>query len=114
MLDEYKAVIENGTWKIVDCPPDVKPIRCKWVYRIKYNPYRTIDKYKERLVAKGFAQQKGLIMKKLLHQQQSGTQFKWYLHYHLKKDGKYINGCQKCLPQWIFAGRSIYDSTSWF
>jgi hypothetical protein len=60
MFDEYKTVIENGTWTLVDSPPDVKLIRCKWVYRIKYKTNGTIDKYKARLVAKGFAQQEGI------------------------------------------------------
>ena len=35
MQSEYDAVMKNQTWKIVDCPHDVKPIGCKWVYRIK-------------------------------------------------------------------------------
>jgi hypothetical protein len=55
MVAEYQAVIDNNTWKLVDFPPSVKPIRCKWVYRIKYNQHGKIDKYKARLVAKGFA-----------------------------------------------------------
>jgi hypothetical protein len=33
MVDEYDSVIANGTWKLVDCPIDVKPIDCKWVYK---------------------------------------------------------------------------------
>ena len=46
--------------KIVDCPHDVKPIGCKWVYIIKYKANGDIDKYKERLVEKGFAQKEGI------------------------------------------------------
>jgi hypothetical protein len=56
MINEYDSVLANGTWNLVDCPPDVKPIGCKWVYQIKYKPNGKIDKYKERLVAKGFSQ----------------------------------------------------------
>jgi hypothetical protein len=56
MVEEYQAVIDNNTWKLVDCPTSVKPIGCKWVYIIKYNQHGEIDKYKARLVAKGFAQ----------------------------------------------------------
>jgi hypothetical protein len=54
MVEEYQVVIDNNTWKLVDCPTGVKPIGCKWVYRIKYNQHGEIDKYKARLVAKGF------------------------------------------------------------
>jgi hypothetical protein len=60
MVEEYQAVIDNNTWKLVDCPTSVKPIGCKWGYRIKYNQHGEIDKYKAQLVAKGFAQQEGI------------------------------------------------------
>jgi hypothetical protein len=52
MVDEYDLVIANGTWKLVDCPTNVKPIDCKWVYRIKYKANGEVDKYKARLVQK--------------------------------------------------------------
>ena len=60
MVEEYKAVIDNNTWKLVDCPANVKPIGCKWVCRIKCNQKGELEKYKARLVAKGFAQQEGI------------------------------------------------------
>ena len=60
MIDEYRSVIDNHTWKLVDCPPNVKLIGRKWVYRVKYNQNGELDKYKARLVAKGFAQQEGI------------------------------------------------------
>jgi len=56
MQCEYDAVIKNQIRKIVECPNYVKPIGCKWVYRIKYKANGEIDKYKARLVTKGFAQ----------------------------------------------------------
>eukprot|EP00253_Pinus_taeda_P004078 PITA_04078 len=60
MIEEYQAIIDNNTWKLVDCPSNLKPIGCKWVYRIKYNQKGELEKYKARLVAKGFAQQEGI------------------------------------------------------
>ena len=30
MIEEYRVVIDNNTWKLVDCPQNVKPIGCKW------------------------------------------------------------------------------------
>ena len=60
MVEEYQAVIDSNTWKLVDCPANVKPIGCKWVYRIKYNQNGELEKYKAQLVAKGFSQQEGI------------------------------------------------------
>jgi hypothetical protein len=60
MINEYDLVLSNGTWNLVDCLHDINTIDCKWVYRVKYKPNGKIDKYKERLVAKGFSQQEGI------------------------------------------------------
>ncbi|GKA56164.1 indole-3-acetic acid-amido synthetase GH3.17 [Tanacetum coccineum] len=41
-------------------PKDVKPISCKWVYKIKRRTNGSVERYKARLVARGFSQQYGL------------------------------------------------------
>ena len=38
----------------------MKPISCKWVYKVKTRPDGSIERYKARLVARGFSQQDGL------------------------------------------------------
>jgi len=45
---------------MVSLPPGHKPIGCRWVYKIKYNSYRTIEQYKARLVAKGCTKVEGI------------------------------------------------------
>lgn len=55
MKKEYAALIKNGTWTLVDPPAGVKPIRWKWVYTVKYKADGSLDKYKARLLAKGYA-----------------------------------------------------------
>ena len=60
MQKEYDALINNGTWKLVDPPLGTKPIGCKWVYKNKYKANASLDKHKARLVAKGFAWKEGV------------------------------------------------------
>lgn len=55
-----------GTYELVQCPPDCKPIGCKWVFRLKRNATGAIVKYKAQLVAQGFAQKPASIMSKHL------------------------------------------------
>ena len=49
-------LIAAGTWILVDLPLGKRPITCKWVFKVKYNPDGTVDKFKARLVARGFSQ----------------------------------------------------------
>ena len=60
MQAEYDAIVKNGTWYLVDLPPGKKTIGTKWVYKLKQKPDGSIDRYKVRLVAKGYAQEKGI------------------------------------------------------
>jgi hypothetical protein len=60
MNDELEALAKTGTWIFVDLPPLVKPIGNKWVYKVKHKADGTIERYKTRLVAKGYNQIEGL------------------------------------------------------
>ena len=41
-------------WTITSLPQNKILIRCKWVYKIKWKANETINKYKARLMAKGY------------------------------------------------------------
>jgi transposase InsO family protein len=60
MLDEYHALLQQGTWSLVPSSPSLNTVGCKWVFRIKRRSDGTIERYKARLVAKGFHQQSGV------------------------------------------------------
>ena len=60
MDEEIASLHSNNVWELVELPRDAKPITCKWVYKIKYNTDRSIDRYKARLVVRGFTQKEGI------------------------------------------------------
>lgn len=56
MEAEMKSINDNNTWELVDVPESVKVIGVKWVYKTKLNEKGEVDKFKARLVVKGFHQ----------------------------------------------------------
>ena len=52
--------MKNHTWDLCSLPKGRKLVRCRWVYRTKYAADGSIDRYKTRLVAKGFSQVEGI------------------------------------------------------
>ena len=57
---EIDALHRNHTWDLAEKPPNVNVIGCKWVYKLKYKPNGSIERYKARLVEKGYNQTHGL------------------------------------------------------
>ena len=53
---EVDSILQNHTWELVDLPPGCKPLGSKWIFKRKLKPDGTIDKYKARLVIKGYNQ----------------------------------------------------------
>ena len=58
--EEYKSLIDMNTWDLVPLPPGRQPVSCKWVFKLKCNSDGSVDRYKARLVARGFTQQQGV------------------------------------------------------
>ena len=57
---EIESIMQNHTWELVDLPPRSKPLGCKWIFKRKMKTGGSIDKYKVRLVAKGYKQKEGI------------------------------------------------------
>ena len=57
---EIDSILHNHTCELVDLPPCCKPLSSKWVFKRKRKIDGSIDKYKARLVIKGYKQTKGL------------------------------------------------------
>ena len=55
--EEMAALNENYTWKIMDRPIGKNVVGCKWVYKIKRRADGSVERYKARLVEKGYTQE---------------------------------------------------------
>lgn len=60
MKAELEALNLNQTWTLTSLPPNKHVTGCRWVYKIKYHVNGSIERYKTRLVAKGYTQMEGL------------------------------------------------------
>lgn len=52
---DTEAIGRNGIWKLTDLPGGNK-IKLKWVHNTKLNGNGEVDKYKAKLLAKGYVQ----------------------------------------------------------
>nr|GFA21046.1 hypothetical protein [Tanacetum cinerariifolium] len=60
MLDEYNALIKNGTWILVPKPTGVNMVHSMWLFKHNFHANGTLSRYKARLVANGSSQQQGI------------------------------------------------------
>ena len=58
--EELQALATNHVWELVDIPKGANIVSNKWVFKLKRLPNGQVDRYKARLVARGFSQQYGI------------------------------------------------------
>jgi hypothetical protein len=59
MKDEMNSLQANNTWDLVQLPPNRRPLKNHWVYKLKEEDGGQ-KRYHARLVVKGYDQQKGI------------------------------------------------------
>ncbi|KAL0433624.1 UNVERIFIED_CONTAM: hypothetical protein Slati_2696700 [Sesamum latifolium] len=60
MRSELDSMGSNQVLTLVDPPKGIKPVGCKWVYKLKLGADEEVTAFKVRLVAKGYAQWPGV------------------------------------------------------
>ena len=60
MDEELSALQRNEVWELVRAPADRQPIDCKWIYKLKRDGEGNINRYRARLVVRGFSQVQGI------------------------------------------------------
>ena len=60
MMEEYNSIMKNGVWDVVSRLEGKSVVTSKWIYKIKHATDGSIEKYKERFVARGFSQKEGI------------------------------------------------------
>jgi hypothetical protein len=58
--DEMRSMSANQVWKLEEISKGAKTVGYKWVYKIKRDSKGNIDRFKARLMAKGFTQREGI------------------------------------------------------
>lgn len=59
-MEELEALKKNKTWELAHLLVGKKAVGCKWLYVVKQNPEGKVERYKARLVARGYSQTYGI------------------------------------------------------
>jgi hypothetical protein len=60
MADEYKALMDNGTWRLIPRPLGANVVTGKWIYKHKFHSDGSLARHKARWVVQGFSKQHGV------------------------------------------------------
>ena len=60
VMEKMNDLRKNGTWEVVDLPIDQKTVGCKWLFIVKCKADDSVERFKAKLVAKGFTQTYGV------------------------------------------------------
>jgi len=99
--EEIRFIEKNNTWELVSLPKGHKSIGVKWVYQAKKNAKGEIERYKARLVTKGYSQKAGIdydeVFAPVAHLEtirlivSLAAQQKWKIH-HMDVKSTFLNG----------------------
>jgi hypothetical protein len=56
MVEEMDALDKNDAWNLVELTTGIKYVGSKWLFKNKFNAEGKVEKYKARLVEKGYSE----------------------------------------------------------
>ena len=60
MVEGYDSIFSNRAWEIVPRPKGKSVVGSRWIYKVKQVADGSVEKHKERFVARGFSQIEGI------------------------------------------------------
>jgi len=90
----------NNTWTLVPLLANRKLVSCKWVFKIKQGANGEVERYKAKLVAKGFTQTYGVDYNETFASVAKFASIRGSCIGDLGRHGDPSNGCENCISQW--------------
>ena len=60
MVEEYDSIIKKSVWEVVPRPKGKSVVGSRWIYKVKQEANGSVEKHKEKFLAKGFSQVEGI------------------------------------------------------
>ncbi|GJP40380.1 hypothetical protein CLOM_g24650 [Closterium sp. NIES-68] len=105
--EEMGSIIENDTFDLVNLPPGRKAISSKWLFKRKTDADGNIERYKSRLVAKGYQQQEKKDYNETYMEQPEGYNDGSGRVWKLKKA---LYGLKQAPRQWYIKLREVLEA----
>ncbi|CAI5517653.1 unnamed protein product [Closterium sp. Naga37s-1] len=106
MESELKSIEENDTFELVELPEGRTAITSKWLFKIKSDADGKIERYKSRLVAKGYQQKEKVDFKELFAPVPEGFDDGSGRVWKLKKA---LYGLKQAPRQWYMKLREVLE-----
>nr|XP_016470342.1 PREDICTED: uncharacterized mitochondrial protein AtMg00820-like [Nicotiana tabacum] len=90
MKQEIKALEDNRTREVVYLPHGKHTVGSKWVYKIKYKANVETERFKDRLISKGYSQQERLYYHDIFSPAVKMVTVRSVIALAVSKDGTYI------------------------
>ena len=112
-MDKEMELLKNKVWELTKLPPGKKAIGCKWVYKVKTNGDGSIERYKARLVARGFDQRFGSNCDETFCPVVRLESLRTLVVLATQRGLAPSCGCRDSFPEWHSTGRGVYEAAGW-